>query len=117
MAVVKGFQRTKAKKGEPILTISEEQVKVFARTCPVLTGLSLQHGRRIEPKVIVPYHQKADMAPRRIEIERKTRLFATQDIDVSVTRVIRVCACMIMMDVRGGVCVCRSCCARQAWTM
>ena len=48
---------------------------------PSLT-LILQRGRRIEPKVIVPFQQKAGMAPRRIEIERKTRLYATQNIDV-----------------------------------
>jgi len=40
-----------------------------------------KRGRRIEPKVIVPFQQKAGMAPRRIEIERKTRLYATQNID------------------------------------
>jgi len=36
---------------------------------------------RLEPKVLVPYEQRPGKPPRRIEIERKKRLYATQNID------------------------------------
>lgn len=36
---------------------------------------------RLEPKVLVPYEQRPGKPPRRIEIERKKRLFAAQDIE------------------------------------
>lgn len=42
---------------------------------------ALQKGRKIEPKVIVPFRQKSGQAPRRIEIERKTRLYASQNVE------------------------------------
>lgn len=35
----------------------------------------------VEPKVIVPYEQRAGKPPRRVEIERKKRLYASQDIN------------------------------------
>jgi dynein heavy chain len=37
---------------------------------------------KLEPKVLVAYDTKAGQPPRRIEIERKKRLFASQDIDL-----------------------------------
>lgn len=37
--------------------------------------------RDIEPKVIVPFKQRPGKPPRRIEIERKKRLYASQDLE------------------------------------
>jgi hypothetical protein len=39
------------------------------------------HSSAIEPKVIAPHDPKHGQAPRRIEVERKKRLFAAQDIE------------------------------------
>ncbi len=43
---------------------------------------SQYHATAIEPKVIAPHNPKQGQAPRRIEVERKKRLFAAQDIEV-----------------------------------
>lgn len=45
------------------------------------TGAALASLARLEPKVLVPFEQRAGRPPRRIEIERKKRLFASQDIE------------------------------------
>jgi dynein heavy chain len=41
---------------------------------------------RLEPKVIVPYKPRAGKPPRRIEIERRKRLFASQDVEQLLRR-------------------------------
>lgn len=41
-----------------------------------------KRASRLEPKVIVPFEQRPGKPPRRIEIERKKRLYASQNIEV-----------------------------------
>jgi hypothetical protein len=51
---------------------------------PVVVDASLGPERKresVEPKVIVPYQQQAGKPPRRIEIERKKRLYARQKLE------------------------------------
>jgi len=45
------------------------------------TSAALASLPRLEPKVLVPYEQRPGKPPRRIEIERKKRLYAAQDIE------------------------------------
>ena len=49
---------------------------------------------RLEPKVIVPYQQRPGKPPRRIEIERKKRLYASQDLEV--------CSKMMLLTLLNG---------------
>jgi len=48
-----------------------------------LVSTKPQHkrGQTVQPKVVVPFEQQPGKLPRRLEIERKTRLYASQDIN------------------------------------
>jgi hypothetical protein len=52
-----------------------------ASSLPSIASLS-----RLEPKVLVPYEQRPGKPPRRIEIERKKRLYAAQDLEALLQR-------------------------------
>ncbi|KAI8841134.1 dynein heavy chain and region D6 of dynein motor-domain-containing protein [Chytriomyces cf. hyalinus JEL632] len=45
-------------------------------------------GRALEPKVLLPYESRPGQTPRKIEIERRKRLYAAQSIDVLIDRAI-----------------------------
>jgi hypothetical protein len=49
-----------------------------------VAGDAATKRKKLEPKVIVPFEQRPGKPPRRIEIERKKRLYASQNIEVAL---------------------------------
>ncbi|KAI9209204.1 dynein heavy chain and region D6 of dynein motor-domain-containing protein, partial [Polychytrium aggregatum] len=80
----KSFKRVGFVKSKPVL----DRSALAASKITTGSGLTLRSGKRValyqkslEPKVMVPFESKPGQTPRKIEIERKKRIFSVQRVE------------------------------------